>query len=52
MQYATVLEVFDLDIGVQSELNFELFARVRGNVDLLAHFDVLVQIDCEFFITG
>lgn len=52
MQDATVLEVFDLDIGVQSELSIKLFAKVCGNMHFLVYFYVLIEIDCEFFIAS
>lgn len=50
VQDASILEVLDLHISIQSKLNFEFLARVGLDCDQLVHFYFLGQLDGELLI--
>lgn len=48
MKDSSVLEVFDLHVGVQSHLHVEALAGVGGHFQFLMHFEVaLMGVDVE-----
>lgn len=52
MKDTSVLEVFDFDISVQSQLGVEGFSGVGFDGDLVVNLDFLGKVDGEFFLSG